>query len=118
MTLQAFREDGTVVRAGDAITDFRGDPDVFYTATRAPDGHRTGKIVLGDPFGREVYMDVFSLIVRDEAGLNARIAELEEMQDAAIAAGPQAIDQWDRTDAAAELDNLRAARGFAPGASS
>jgi hypothetical protein len=67
MTLRAYRaSDGTEVRPGDTVTDFRGDRAVFERATRAPDGHRTGKVCTTD--GGEVYMSVYSLVVRDDAG--------------------------------------------------
>jgi hypothetical protein len=65
MALKAFREDGTEVRPGEVVTDFRGDQAVFHAATRAPNGRRTGKVQVGGPFGSEYYMTVFKLTVRE-----------------------------------------------------
>lgn len=65
--LHAYRDDGTEVQRGDTITDFRGNPAVFHTATRAPDGYRSGKIQTADEFGPEYYAEVFGLNVREEA---------------------------------------------------
>lgn len=80
--MKAYREDGTEVRPGEPIKDFRGDPAVFVRATRSPDGHRTGKIefyrkvwteadarqlswaTAGQPSICECYMNVFGLTVR------------------------------------------------------
>jgi hypothetical protein len=65
--LRAYREDGTEVLPGDVITDFRGDKATFVSATRAPDGHHTGKIVFArDDYESECYMTVFDLEVRAE----------------------------------------------------
>lgn len=66
--LKAYRKnDGTEVRRGDTITNFRGEEATFWAATRAPDGHRTGKILVGGPNGHEAYMTAFGLIVHDDS---------------------------------------------------
>jgi hypothetical protein len=55
--------DGTEIRPGDPITDFRGEPDVFWLITRAPEGNSSGKIITDR--GYELYPSVFNLrIVR------------------------------------------------------
>lgn len=62
MKLRAFRKsDGTEVRPGDTVTDFRGETGTFQCATRAPDGGRTGKVTVS---GREFYQTVWGLEVR------------------------------------------------------
>lgn len=68
MALHAYRENGTEVRRGDTIENFRGDSAVFLAATRAPDGHRTGKVLVSTDRmdSIEYYMGVYSLTVRDE----------------------------------------------------
>lgn len=70
--LKAYRmADGTEVRPGDTVTDFRGDTAVFHAATRAndPDGQnslgRDGKVQVGGQFGPEYYARVFGLTVRE-----------------------------------------------------
>jgi hypothetical protein len=52
-------EDGTEIRAGEPITDFRSDPDVFQYISKAPGGNSSGKIVTDR--GGELYPSVFSL---------------------------------------------------------
>ena len=51
--------DGTEVRPGDPITDFRGEPDVFRYISRAPGGNSSGKIITDA--GNELYPSVFGL---------------------------------------------------------
>jgi hypothetical protein len=98
MTLRAFRQDGTEVRRGDTITDFRGDEHVFHAATRAPDGHRTGKVQADNGHGPEFYMTVFGLTVRDvpdpvytreqvSTAFEATMGLLEGVTDASPASG-------------------------------
>jgi hypothetical protein len=61
--LKTFRKDsGREVRPGDTVTDFRGDTGTFERATRAPEGCRTGKVVVS---GGETYMTVWNLEVRE-----------------------------------------------------
>jgi hypothetical protein len=60
--LRAYRKDGREVRPGDTVTDFRGDTGTFQYATRAPGGHRTGKVMVS---GGETYMTVWDLVVRE-----------------------------------------------------
>jgi hypothetical protein len=53
-------EDGDrEVLPGEAITDFRGDPDVFDSISRAPEPGKSGKIITGR--GGELYPQVFGL---------------------------------------------------------
>lgn len=64
--MKTVREDGTEVKAGDVVTDFRGHDFLFVRATRARSGHWTGKVVVVDGprnAEREVYDTVFSLAV-------------------------------------------------------
>jgi hypothetical protein len=68
--LKAFRQDGTEVRPGDIITDFRSETATFERATRAPHGHRTGRIQVDGPHGSEFYMTVFNLDVREVPDAN------------------------------------------------
>lgn len=68
MTFRAYREDGTEVRNGDEVTDFRGDTAIFVKASRAREGHRTGKVVVKGltwDNEHEYYDTVFSLTVLD-----------------------------------------------------
>jgi hypothetical protein len=61
--LRAYRKsDGTEVRRGDTVTDFRGDTGTFQCATRAPGDGRTGKVMVS---GGETYMTVWDLVVRE-----------------------------------------------------
>ena len=57
---------GTEITPGTAITDFRGDPDVFRYVSRAPGGNSGGKIITDR--GGELYPSVFGLAIvpRDE----------------------------------------------------
>lgn len=52
-------ETGTEITSGEAITDFRGDPDVFQRITKAPGGPSQGKIITDR--GYELYPSVFGL---------------------------------------------------------
>lgn len=61
--LKAYRKDnGNEVRRGDQVRDFKGEEGTFQYATRAPDGSRTGKVMVS---GRETYMTVWDLEVRE-----------------------------------------------------
>lgn len=60
-TWKAVTGDGTEVRPGDALTDFRGDPDVFRYVSRAPGGNSSGKIITDR--GHELYPQVFGLTI-------------------------------------------------------
>ena len=66
--MKAIRADGTEVKRGDTIYDFRGDPVTFQSATRVREAGRSGKVMVnwdddGDTFGREYYDNVFDLTV-------------------------------------------------------
>jgi hypothetical protein len=68
LTVKVTREDGSEVQPGDTVTDFRGDTEVFVTATRfrSHELGKTGKVVvgrLGSPHNREYYDTVFGLKV-------------------------------------------------------
>jgi hypothetical protein len=92
MTLKAYREsDGTEVQRGDTVTSFRGEDTTFWAATRAPDGHRTGKVQTGGPNGSESYMTCYDLVVReicavcqaplDRTGISGRADEFVHLDD-------------------------------------
>ena len=55
---------GKEIKAGDTITDFRGDKHIFKMASRARTECKSGKVCTTD--NREYYDKVFRLIVKDE----------------------------------------------------
>jgi len=61
----AVRENGTALRRGDEITDFRGDIWEFLYASAPRVPGKSGKVVVTDSSGgqREFYDDVFDLRV-------------------------------------------------------
>lgn len=59
--LQAFNVHGVLVKHGDTVLDFRGEPGVFDKATRAPEPGRAGKVRVN---GRESYQGVWGLTVK------------------------------------------------------
>ena len=59
--MQAIREDGTVVKAGDKITDFRGQEWTFLEVTRQ--GRRV-YARKADGWAQELFPTVFDLKVR------------------------------------------------------
>jgi hypothetical protein len=71
--LRAQRADGTVVRAGDLLTDFRGKAWTFVAPSRASEPGRSGKVTVAATGAtgyapgstREMYCTVFSLTVID-----------------------------------------------------
>lgn len=54
-------DNGTEIRPGDPVTDFRGDPDVFRYVSKAPGGSSQGKIITDRGF--ELYPSVFGLAI-------------------------------------------------------
>jgi hypothetical protein len=58
------REDGTEVRPGDRVTDFRGEEHVFVRVERGPQEGRSAKVrVEGSPIA--YYSTVFQLTVEE-----------------------------------------------------
>jgi hypothetical protein len=57
---------GSPVRKGDPVTDFRGDSGTFTGVSRGPEGGRTAKVIVD---GAEYYASVWGLTVEAaEAG--------------------------------------------------
>ena len=66
-THAVIRADGSEVRPGDTVINFRGEPAIFRSLTRVPgDGTATnGKIIVDEPGweGAERYPSVYDLTV-------------------------------------------------------
>lgn len=63
--LKAYDEKtGKEIKAGDIITDFRGEQHIFVRASKARTECKSGKVCTAD--NREYYDRVFNIIVKDE----------------------------------------------------
>lgn len=66
MALKAFRaDDGTEVRPGDIVTDWRDNDAEFHAVTRGPSPGRSAKVQVDGQYGPEYYAQVFKLDVRE-----------------------------------------------------
>lgn len=66
-THRAVRADGSEVKSGETIYDFRGEPWVFAGITRVPNGASTGRVYVdGAPvnnYKSEFFPSVFDLTI-------------------------------------------------------
>ncbi len=67
--MKVVKADGTEVKRGDMVTDFRGDTAIFLSATRVRTAGRSGKVIVrrvvngAANTGREYYDRVFGVEV-------------------------------------------------------
>lgn len=76
-TLIARRKDGTEVRPGDTLTNHRGEPDTFLSASRPTTDGKAGKVIVeGGTMGMEFYASNYDLTVetvRPEKALTVEV---------------------------------------------
>lgn len=114
--LKAFTKLGTEVRAGEGVTDFRGEVQEFCRATRANGEGRDGKVAVyvsrdaDNDSTRELYAGVFGLEVRE-----VEVAEVVghvEVKAADIAATKRRAERAaERKRAAAPFNTIKGLEG-------